>query len=417
MDLATGGSLLMADAPDLRETVPAPVPAVRRNPVRTRADWEAMRAAALTDPGALHGGIAKATLHWFWPSVGSSGAWLTFDSAQRCWSGWDAATLDTVMPDLPVDAEPWERAFNADDPPHWRWFEGGFTNACFNEVDRHVLSGQGAEPALIFEGDRWDMSLDGGRGGPVDCYPVSRKRLLLETALCALALKALGLRAGDRIALNMPSIPAQLYWTEAAKRLGILYTPVFGGFSDKTLSDRIADAGARIVITADGGWRTAQVVPFKTAYTDPALDNFVPVVAARAVVEDASAGLGLDPDASATISATVAEGLAGELTVERSDVMRAVGRALGQLTSTGALDAAAAARARIAIASALVDGLPPRVEKVVVVRHAGVPDLVWRPERDVWAHEVTEAALGELLSAVRAAGHAVATREDLLALA
>ena len=71
---------------------------------------------------------------------------------------------------------------------------------------------------------------------------------------------------------------------EAAKRLGIVYTPVFGGFSDKTLSDRIHDAGARIVITADGGYRNAQIVPFKTAYTDPALDDYVPVATVRGAI-------------------------------------------------------------------------------------------------------------------------------------
>ena len=87
------------------------------------------------------------------------------------------------------------------------------------------------------------MSQDGGRGAPVDSHFMSRKALLLETAKCALALQALGLKAGDRIALNLPNIPAQLFWTEGAKRLGVIYTPVFGGFSEKTLSDRIHDAG------------------------------------------------------------------------------------------------------------------------------------------------------------------------------
>ena len=108
-----------------------------------------------------------------------------------------------------------------------------------------MLAGHGDETAFIVEGDRWDVSQDGGR-----------------------------------IALNLPNIPAQLFWTQAAKRLGVVSTPVFGGFSDKTLSDRIHDAGARVVITADGGWRNAQIVPFKAACTHPALDNFVPVATA-----------------------------------------------------------------------------------------------------------------------------------------
>jgi acrylyl-CoA reductase (NADPH)/3-hydroxypropionyl-CoA dehydratase/3-hydroxypropionyl-CoA synthetase len=387
-------------------------PAPETNPVRARADWEAMRAACVADPGAFHGDIARATLHWLYPDAG---AWLVLDPETGTLSGYDAATLGPVTSTLPADAVPWARAFNDDAAPWYRWFEGGRTNACFNEVDRHVLAGHGDEAALVFEGDRWDLSLDGGRGGPVDCYPVSRRALLLETAKCALALEDLGLKPGDRIALNMPSIPEQIYWTEAAKRLGILYTPVFGGFSDKTLSDRIADAGARVVITADGGWRTAQVVPFKTAYTDPALDNFVAVPVARRLLAETLERLGLAADDRAAIAATVDEALAGEVTVERSDVMRGVGRALVQLGEAGRLDSAGAARARIAIASALVDS-PPRVEAVVVVRHTAQPDLVWRPERDRWSHELTDRALERLLAAAREAGHAVTSEAELLAL-
>jgi acyl-CoA synthetase (AMP-forming)/AMP-acid ligase II len=99
---------------------------------------------------------------------------------------------------------------------------------------------------------------------------------------------------GDRVAINMPNIPEQVYWTEACKRLGIVYTPVFGGFSDKTLSDRIHNAGARIVITADGGYRNAQIVPFKEAYTDPALDGYVPAEVAVARVAAALEELARD---------------------------------------------------------------------------------------------------------------------------
>lgn len=399
-------------APSMRR---AGVPGPRVNPVRTGADWARMRAEVLADPGAFHGAIARRLIHWFVPEAGPSGAWLTFDPERNRWHGWRADTLDPLKPDLGPDFAPWARAFNADDPPHFRWFEDARTNACFNEVDRHVLAGHGAETAILFEGDRWDLSLDGGRGGPVDEQRISRRQLLLETAKCALALKALGLKPGDRVALNMPSIPEQIFWIEAAKRLGILYTPVFGGFSDKTLSDRIADAGARVVITADGGWRTAQVVPFKAAYTDPALDRYLPVAAAldlvRSCLLERSIG---DADAEAILGAVTAT-LAGEVTVERADVMRGVGRALADLGAAGRFDPATAARLRIAIAEALV-AAPPRVEAVVVVRHAGIADLVWRPERDRWAHELTDAALAELLAAARAAGFDVNDEAGLMAL-
>ena len=381
------------------------------NPVVTRDDWDAMRAAVLSDPGAFHGDIAGRTIHWFVSGIGGSGAWLSY--LDGLWQGWDADTGAAVTADVPADFAPWTTAFDASEPPHWRWFTGARTNAAFNEVDRHVLAGHGDEAALIFEGDRWDMASDGGRGAPVDCFSVSRKRLLLETAKCAVALEALGLKAGDRIALNMPSIVPQIYWTEAAKRLGIVYTAVFGGFSDKTLSDRIADAGARVIVTSDGSYRNAQVAAFKTAYTDPALDNYVPVATALSVL--AATGLGLADADVAVIHTTVADTLSGEVTVERSDVMRGVGRALILLGKEGRIGTADAARVRLAIASSLVT-LPPRVDTVIVVRHTAQPDIVWRSERDRWSHELTDAALATILANARTAGFDVDCEDALLAL-
>jgi acrylyl-CoA reductase (NADPH)/3-hydroxypropionyl-CoA dehydratase/3-hydroxypropionyl-CoA synthetase len=377
-------------------------PPARHNPLRTRADWLRQRQAVLADPGAFHAGIASREIHWWVPpgadpAIGPAGAWLSLDDGQGCWRGWCAATAVPVVTGLGASYSPWDLAFDASQPPHWRWFSGGLTNACFNEVDRHVLAGHGEEDAFIFEGDRWDMAADQGRGAPVESCRISRRRLLLETAKCALALRALGLQAGDRIALNLPNIPQQLYWTEAAKRLGIVYTPVFGGFSDKTLSDRIHDAGAQVVITADGGYRMAQVVPYKTAYTDPALDNFVPLAAARAAVAQRLEALPLTPPQAERLLAVLDETLAGEVTLLRGDVMRGVGRALAELSRRG-LQAADAAQVRMALAEALVH-TPPRVRAVVVVRHTAQPDLVWRAERDHWSHELTDAALPALLQA------------------
>ncbi|HWZ59708.1 MAG TPA: AMP-binding protein [Gemmatimonadaceae bacterium] len=375
------------------------------NPIRTRADWERARAACAQDPGAFHGRIAAREIHWFDPTLG---AWITWDDAAQAWTGYDARTGAPVRAPYGADHTPWTRAFDADDAPFYRWFSGALTNAAFNEVDRHVLAGHGDETALLVEGDRWDQSQDGGRGGPVEAYPVTRKQLLWETAKAALALESLGLRRGDRIALNMPNIPEQIYYTEAAKRLGIVYTPVFGGFSDKTLSDRIHDAGARVIITADGGYRNAQIVPFKEAYTDPALDNYVPVETALALVRDRL--LALDVDAERLVASARAA-VADEITLERRDVMRGIGRALDEM----GLDAAHASRIRTAVAQALVES-PPRVEAVVVVRHTAQPELLWRPERDRWSHELTEQAAATLLSRAQAAGVHVVTEAELLAL-
>ncbi len=394
----------------------APLPA-QNNTIVDKASWQAMRAACLADPGQFHGDLAKRHICWFLPDQAENGVWAFFDDQADVWTGWDAKTGAPVALDLPAEFEPWDHALKTHDAPNWRWFEGGLTNAAFNEVDRHVLAGHGDEAALIFEGDRWNMSRNDGRGGPVDEFTVTRKQVFLESVKCALALQALGLKAGDRIALNMPNIPEQIYWTEAAKRLGIIYTPVFGGFSDKTLSDRIADAGARVVITADGSYRNAQLVPFKPSYTDPALDNFIAVSVAKSILADTLADPTLeisDADA-AVITAAVDEALAGEVTVERSDVMRGVGRALSDMGQTGSISAEQAARLRIAAAAALVDS-PPRVDAVIVAKHTGQAELSWNEARDQWSDDLTGAALEVLLAKAQAAGFDVTDEASLMAL-
>ncbi len=381
------------------------------NTVRSRDDWMRLHHAAREDPGAFHGEIAAREIHWFDASLN---AWLALGS-DGAWRGFDAGTGASVGSTYDASYRPWARAFDDDEAPFYRWFAGARTNACFNEVDRHVLAGHGDEAAFLVEGDRWDQSRDGGRGGPVVAYPLSRKRLLIEVARCAIALRNLGLHAGDRIALNLPNIPEQVAWTEAAKRLGIVYTPVFGGFSDKTLADRVYDAGARVVITADGGYRNAQVIPFKAAYTDPALDRYIAAEQAIAAVTTAIAQLALPEADARRVIEEASRAVAGEITVERSDVMRGVGRALAALTESGALDATAASRARTTLASALV-AVQSRVERVVVVRHTGQADVPWREGRDVWAHALLAEADTELLAGARSVGCDVPSIDALAAL-
>ena len=404
---SSSGSMDAAPTP-----VAVPPPSALINQLTSREAWESARAACLADPGRYHGDIASREIHWFEPSCGQNGGWIRRDEDGH-WRGFDAASGAPIAPGMPADYQPWPQALDDSAAPFYRWFGDALTNACFNEIDRHVLAGHGDEAALWFEGDRWDQSQDGGRGAPVVSYSVSRKRLLLESARCALALRALGLAAGDRIAINMPNIPEQIYWTEACKRIGVIYTPVFGGFSDKTLSDRIHNAGARIVITADGGYRNAQIVAFKEAYTDPALDGYVPAETAVEAVAAALESLGLPAAQAGVILEGARQAVAKEITLERSDVMRGVGRALEGLAG---LSSSEASRIRTAIASALV-ATPPRVDTVIVVRHAAQADLLWRPERDRWAHDLTAAAMQTLLAAARAAGFAVHDEAQLLALA
>jgi acrylyl-CoA reductase (NADPH)/3-hydroxypropionyl-CoA dehydratase/3-hydroxypropionyl-CoA synthetase len=368
---------------------------VRSNPIVDRAEWERQRAAAAEDPGRFHGGIAKRAIHWY---DARRAAWLTYDESAECWTGWSAAGGEAVaVRDYDERHEPWDRAFDGDDPPHYRWFSGGLTNAAFNEVDRHVLAGHGEEAAFIVEGDHWDEAA----GAPLVSHPVSRARLLLETVKAALVLRSLGLGKGDRVALNMPNIIEQVYYSQAAKRLGIIYTPVFGGFSARTLSDRIADAGARVLVTADGGYRNGRVVPFKRAYSDPALDEHVTPDVAEATVARTLAECGVAPEAAVGIQERVARVLKDEVTVESTEVVRGAEPALRELGDEGE-------RVRAALAVAL-DRPPERVDAVVVVRHTG-EDVPWRPGRDRWSHDLLAEASSRVL---RGAG--AASEEELLA--
>jgi len=370
-------------------------------------DEKAHRREAIDNPGTYHGDIAVTELHWY---EADAGRWVSRDPASGAWSGFEADRGEAVDADeLGADWRPWEQAFDDSDAPFYRWFVGGHTNACFNEVDRHVLAGRGSHDAFCFESDRWDPSRNDGRGGPVSEASIPFRRLLIETVLRAEVLTGLGLRKGDRVAFNLPNIPEQLYYTEAAKRLGLIYTPVFGGFSAKTLSDRIYDAGAKVVVTADGGYRNAEVVPYKAAYTDPALDNFIPRQSAMAALDEVLGRLDLGALAE-RLTASVAAGLEGEITIERSDVMRELGQALAEDAEL-APERAAAVRTTVARRLAEVGHT---VEQVIVVRYTG-QDVV-EQARDRWSHELLIDATDRVLERARATGFAVSDLDELAGL-
>jgi len=370
-------------------------------------DERRQRRAALEDLRTYHGDIAASELHWY---DADGQRWLSRAPESGTWSGFDASDGRPIgAVDLAGDWRPWSQAFDASAAPFFRWFVGGETNACFNEVDRHVLAGRGAHEAFCFESDRWDPSRNDGRGGPVSEASIPYRRLLVETVLRAEVLSGLGLQRGDRVAFNLPNVPEQLFYTEAAKRLGLIYTPVFGGFSAKTLSDRIYDAGARVVVTADGGYRNAEVVPYKAAYTDPALDNFIPRPSAMAALDEVLGQLDLGA-LTARLKAAVDEGLAGEITIERSDVMRELGHALAEDSD---LPPERAAAVRTTVARCLAE-VGHTVDQVIVVRYTG-QEVVEQP-RDRWSHELLEAATARVLERAREAGHAVDDLDGLMAL-
>ncbi len=182
--------------------------------------YKALYSHAAEKPEEFWGDLAKKKLHWF---------------------------------------EPFSHVFEWD-PPFVKWFVGGKTNACFNCVDRHVLAGHGDKVALLFEGE------------PGDTRSLTYAQLLKEVSQLANALRGLGLATGDRAILYMPMIPEAVVAMLACARLGITHSVVFGGFSSEALKARIQDLGAKVVITADGGWRRGKEIRLKPAVDESLLD-------------------------------------------------------------------------------------------------------------------------------------------------
>ena len=359
----------------------------------SQAGEDALRRLINESPQDFFGDVARRNIHWF---DAKAQQWVNFDLAAQCWAGF-AADTGAVVPRgaLADGANPWSTVLDNSQAPYLRWFVGAQTNASFNEIDRHVLQGRGDNKALIFEGDRWDPSKNGGRGGPVTEQQFSYRALLLEVVVRARVLTNLGLKTGDRIALNMPNIPEQIFYILAAQRLGIIYTPVFGGFSAKTLSDRLHDAGAKVVITADGGYRNAEAVPFKSQYTDPALDNYVP---REAALEALSQTLRNYPDMadSQALLAAVSNALAGEITLERADIMRELGGILAEMANITP-EISAKLRTEVAIALSQVGH---DISKVVVARYTGQEVIEY--DRDAYSDDLVATAKQEFLTELKA---------------
>lgn len=153
----------------------------------------------------------------------------------------------------------WDRVLKWE-PPIVEWFVGGKLNAAYNCLDYQIEQGRGDKPAIIWEGE------------PGDSRVLTYTELLLEVSKFANVLKGLGVRKGDRVALYMPMIPELAVAMLACARIGAPHTIVFGGFSAQSLKERINDAEAKVLITADGGWRRGKVVPLK-ANVDKALQE------------------------------------------------------------------------------------------------------------------------------------------------
>jgi acetyl-CoA synthetase len=140
--------------------------------------------------------------------------------------------------------------------PFAKWFIGGKLNASYNCLDRHVIEGRGERVAFIFEGE------------PGDSRTYTYAQLLVEVKKTANALIELGVKDGDRVAIYMPMIPEAAIAMLACARIGAPHSVVFGGFSADALLSRIQDADAKIVITADGGYRKGSANALKPAVDD-----------------------------------------------------------------------------------------------------------------------------------------------------
>ncbi|HTJ43367.1 MAG TPA: acetate--CoA ligase [Kofleriaceae bacterium] len=147
-------------------------------------------------------------------------------------------------------AKPWTKVLEWN-PPDAKWFVGGALNLSVSCLDRHAASWRKNKAAILFEGE------------PGDTRVYTYGQLHREVCRAANALSALGVKAGDFVAIYLPMIPEAAIAMLACARLGAPHTVVFGGFSAEALADRIKDAKAKFVITADGGWRRGAIVPLK----------------------------------------------------------------------------------------------------------------------------------------------------------
>ncbi len=190
--------------------------------------------------------------------------WM-YDDADRDWQGFWARQAA----DLLDWSQDWHTILDWD-LPFAKWFVGGKLNVSYNCVDRHVEAGRGDKVAFHWEGE------------PGDTRTVTYADLQAEVGRFAAVLRALGVAKGDRVAIYMPMIPELPVAMLACARLGAPHSVVFGGFSSESLRDRINDAEAKVLITADGGWRRGQVIPLKAnadaaVAETPSIDHMVVV--------------------------------------------------------------------------------------------------------------------------------------------
>jgi acetyl-CoA synthetase len=201
--------------------------------IKSLAEYHQIYDRAKADPAAFWAELADQELHWFekWHTV-----------------------LD------------WQ-------PPSVKWFDGGKINISYNCLDRHLTTWRKNKAALIWEGENGDSRT------------LTYSQLHHEVCQFANALKQLGVQKGDRVGIYMPMIPEAAIAMLACARIGAVHGVVFGGFSAEALRDRLVDAEAKLVITADGGWRKDAIVPLKEQVDKAIANGAVPSVTDVLVVK------------------------------------------------------------------------------------------------------------------------------------
>jgi acetyl-CoA synthetase len=157
--------------------------------------------------------------------------------------------------------KPFTEVLDWSNAPFARWFSDGRINVSYNCLDRHVLEGRGDRVALLFEGE------------PGDERKITYAELTAEVKKAANMLASLGITEGDRVIIYMPQVPEAIIAMLAVARLGAIHSVVFGGFSAESLRARIDDADAKLVITADGGYRKGKVFALKPAVDEAIADG------------------------------------------------------------------------------------------------------------------------------------------------
>ncbi len=195
--------------------------------------------------------------------------------------------------------KPFTQTLDWSNAPFAKWFHDGELNVSYNCLDRHVLAGNGDRVALYFEGE------------PGDSRAITYAELTNEVKRAANVLTQLGVRAGDRVAIYMPMIPEAVVAMQAVARIGAVHSVVFGGFSADSLSSRIDDAQAKLVITADGGYRKGKALALKPAVDEALSDNRCPsvqnVLVVRRTNQEVNMVAGRDHDWSESLANADAE--------------------------------------------------------------------------------------------------------------